>query len=428
MARGVDTRLWNLAFVGAAVGCGPAVPVDANDEGDGREPCLLDYGCDEGMICVDEYCVPGERGTEEGGSGESGCSHYEYCYDYECDGDDDCGPGEVCTRGYYEWPECELLPTIPECGGSSSLIQLPLEVDGSDSVERLRFIHADDDGLADLAVVRSSRVEIVFAQGERAVIERAGVLDVAAGDFDRDGQRDLVLADEANGGTLGVWIAGADGAYALSFNEGGITLPRLVAGVTWTDEDEVEDDLAVLDAAGVLRVLPGPSFGGGFIHIDEGGVSDFAVGDFDEDGRDDLVYTMPKGVWQSFGEEVIEDDRDRNGVLAGRFDGTELGIVTHTLMPNDWMLFEGDAGVRALLRPENLAESGDVDGDGADDIVLFYDTGVTLVRGGVEDPLWCYSVLLDYPTRTLALGDIDGDGAAEIAMSDGVTVMLFRSG
>ena len=133
-----------------------------------------------------------------------------------------------------------------------------------------------------------------------------------------------------------------------------------------------------------------------------GGVSAILVGDLDLDGRADVL-------------------RWAGGLLEARSSGPDGALTPLGSTPSH-------------AEPSALA-LGDVDGDGILDAVLGYSStasdlaGEVAVRAGLGDGTFGAAVLSDSgrPVGSLATGDLDGDGFDDVAVDDGSRVALLLS-
>lgn len=200
----------------------------------------------------------------------------------------------------------------------------------------------------------------------------------------------------------------------------------------------------------------------------------FYVGDFDGDGADELlcvqtggnadlitVFRFEDGAWQSVwsnggdptaGEGVYPY---RHNFIVGDFDGDGKDELLGNDTPNGWMtLFEfyggdwhwrwsdnGDPTEQLRLYRDKLTV-GDFDGNGKDDLlgrsgwttwfafdpVISKWIWVDSNYGNVNDPSAPMSYLHPYHEGVFVAGDFDGDGRDEVLAESGDWITLFRIG
>lgn len=168
----------------------------------------------------------------------------------------------------------------------------------------------------------------------------------------------------------------------------------------------------------------------------EDDIGDLASGDLTGDGIDDLVFALPlsQTLWMRAGNvlggfatpQLLSDTYFRN-VLVGHFnDDTRMDVRAHAAN-HAWgsILSEGatDFFENGLFTSETKAASGDLNGDGLDDMAwgsedestFFY--ALTLPTGGVESPVALPAGnenLENYHADFIQILDKDGDGDLDI--------------
>ncbi len=291
------------------------------------------------------------------------------------------------------------------------------------------------------------------------------------GDLDGDGHRDLLA------------VSGA-GAVLLYPGDGGlgyrapVTLPVDFSGAVRIapahdfDGDGVPDVFTV-DAAGDLFLWRGDGFGGLRAGIRAGngwGSMDLLIGtgDFDGDGRGDLVARSTDGRlhlasgngrggwlgvraigngWQVMSGIVSPGDFTGDGradLLARNASGAMLlysgtgggGLASQGQVGSGWQGMRLLSGAGALPGTKRVPQpgAGDVDGDGARDVVATTEAGQVLVYRGDGGGGWrgTLDAAASVPSgsRLVTLGDFDGDGLADLGRvaADGTFDLLAARG
>jgi FG-GAP-like repeat len=191
-----------------------------------------------------------------------------------------------------------------------------LVIDTEDQVHTVLAVDLDADGDRDLVAMTRQRVWIRYAVpggfGALAWWSTAGAqyMDVAAGDFDADGDLDLAIADD---GTDQVLIRRNDGGFTFPVT-GQIPVGRSPTRILAARLDaNTRTDLVVLETgAGAALVLL--SNGAGFaqaVRYAVGDAPDIALGDCDASGSLDLLYVNGQGT-----SATLRARRNSGGLLA----------------------------------------------------------------------------------------------------------------
>jgi hypothetical protein len=229
------------------------------------------------------------------------------------------------------------------------------------------------------------------------------------GDFDGDGRTDIAMLTQLRSGRLDLWELGSDGvAYAARqvWSSGSELLPISAARTLSGDftQDGKTDIALQLGTPGGWRVLvfPGGALGSPTTWF-QSADADFAharltAGDFDGDGTAELAELRDQGNCQT-------------SVRTHRSTGTafETGVLK----------WQG-----AYCADRGTPVTGDVDGDGRDDIVALYDHGdsdtammaFTAASGFVPREWWRRTGEFDAGKAVISTGDFDLDGKADLAV------------
>jgi len=304
------------------------------------------------------------------------------------------------------------------------------DVDGDGVVDLIAGAPlADPGGQADAgsALVFSGATGQLLHRFDGLAGDQLGHSVAAAGDLDGDGFADLLVgARRARAPGIGragaVFVfSGATGALLLRVDglAAGDRLGSSVASAGDLDGDGVPDflagaplaDPAGLDRAGSVFAFSGAAgallfrFDGSFSH-EELGTSVAGGGDGNGDGIPDLIaggpFADPHGLTDGGSAYVLSG---ATGALLRRFDGTAADFE-----------FFGDS----------VADAGDVDADGVSDWIVGapgfnpqgLDEGAAFVFSGATG---AQLLFLDGPVEHARLGDavgaggdVDGDGAADV--------------
>jgi hypothetical protein len=263
------------------------------------------------------------------------------------------------------------------------------------------------DGIPDLAVTGDG-VMILLGNGDSTfqppVSYPAGYGAIAVGDFNGDGILDLAVADYGDGltnpgNTVFILLGNGDGTFqaAVGYQVG--FSPTAVAVADFNGDGKL--DLAVTNAGteccpgGSVSILLGNgdgSFQPQVLYKVGAGPTSVAVGDFNGDGKPDLVVTN-RG-----------NDLGNISVLLNHGDGTFAPQVTYAA---------GD-------HPASVAV-GDFNADGKLDLAVA-DSSSNTVSILLGDGNGVFQPAVDYPIGSSGIfiiaGDFNGDGKLDLAVTN----------
>jgi hypothetical protein len=295
---------------------------------------------------------------------------------------------------------------------------------------------------------------------------------VVAGDFDGDGNEDLVTANHDDH-TVSVLLANPNGSFRsrVDYSTGG-GFPY--AAVTADFNGDGKLDLAVAVAGSGVSVLLGNGDGTFRSHVDYAALGPVSVttGDFNGDGKLDLATadgTSSISVLLGIGDGTFGPRADflaggpALSVAAGDFNGDgkdDLAVADggqickgdncHPGNTLSVLLNKGDGTFQApVIYAAGFGAQrvvvGDLDSDGKQDLIIanggiHFSFGGSTIIGETASVLWgrgdgTFRPELDYVTASgpfaVALGDLNGDHKPDLAIADansnGVTVLMNAS-
>ena len=268
------------------------------------------------------------------------------------------------------------------------------------------------------------------------------------GDFDGDGRADVLLQRDD-----GFWYYYAmDGRRHISERSGAATLTRNLrydlAGVGDFDGDDRDDVILRRDdGAWYYYAMDGRR------HIaEQSGPASLTrnlrynlvgIGDFDGDGRDDVLLRRDDGAWYYYAMDGRRHISGRNGPAnltrdlrydlagIGDFDGDGRDDVLLRRDDGLWYYYAMDgrrhigeqSGSATLTRKleYGVVGVGDFDGDGSDDVLLRRDDGAWYYyamdgRRHVSERSGGSTLTRKLQYRPAGVGDLDGDGRDDVLL------------
>ena len=224
---------------------------------------------------------------------------------------------------------------------------------------------------------------------------------LAVGDFDNDGNQDIVagLSDNSTSG-IAIWLGNGDGTFRKGKEYSVPQLSGLFVVTTDLNQDG-KSDLIAFGAANIFFIFLGRGDGSFRMQQPESlpeSPTQAAVGDFNRDGANDVVFLTNNGFC----------------VALGNGDGSFApGICTDT-----------DHG-----HPQTGLAVGDFDLDGNLDLVLGSGgiKGLTVVLGNGDGTFKAAQKYSIAEVDSIATADLNGDGKLDLAILPGARI-LFGNG
>jgi hypothetical protein len=427
-----EPKAWNLcASVVVVAACGPS-KIGASDsaadagttepstdsssdpECERNSDCAIGYECRNG-VCKYVFYDDGWN-TDDDGDGDP----YSPCPD------DDCPAYSFCFES------CESIEQpSPGCEGPLGQA-IPLALISGPALA-LTFVDADGDGRDELAVVTATHIELFDNTVDPPTLslriaDSPAIDGVSAGGFDATFGDDLIVLFEQT-----VWLHGSDGASSFAAPNPVMVPLRAPAGMTAGNYLEGPATELIVWGDGAVAFRPGgPSW-----TITDKRVDDLTALDLDDPLSTVLIYSGPQELMFDLGtgETIATKSKWTKFVRTGSLS-SESGGYYVTLLgdASNWRgvgVREGD-GQLVQLRAVPIAAvdlaTGDLDGDGNGDLVVWSETGEVGIELDPLGPLHCWRSLgfiAPGPDAELVLGDFDGDGDDEIAARFGGQVEIY---
>ena len=340
---------------------------------------------------------------------------------------------------------------------------------------RVSLADYDNDGLLDLAVPAASgangRAQIHRGLGNGTTAYVGSVTlgqqpnDMINGDFDGDGNQDLLASTIPFGGNIVVVYGFGNGGFTRSFFMGGVSGPTAVTVGDFNADGHLDYASSNLNGRNVVvrlglgNGLRGPAGFSGPRSIGLGGRSprDIVAADVNGDGNLDLATANQNSVTVLLGDGLGNFPTVKHfHIVTGAFslasgdfnqDGAaDLATTGNFVSSSDQITVLQSNRIGGFLPPTVLRlpagpravdiEAADVTGDGFVDVVTAnrVDGSVSVFAGNGTGGFGgaITSLINDDFINSLSLGDLDGSGTLDIVVTrnpggytnDGVTLLL----
>lgn len=278
---------------------------------------------------------------------------------------------------------------------------------------------ANDDGLADMLVTvywAPNATYLLPGPGSDGMeIEANATAKIEAGTSCCVGLALSGTGDADGDGAADIWVSGSD-----------VTEPERLSDVAYRFNGPLHDDMTLMDADATI-VFDDTDAGLGWdLSIDGGG-------DLDGDGASDVVVGT-QGETGSHDRGYTGDLYVQYGLISGRVSADDLA----SRVLGDDMSISSDGSFLADNLGQDVVSPGDIDGDGADDLLatgeglfnLYYGPlSGSILAADADARLGYYASAEEgdaYGSSAVAApGDVDGDGTPDLLLGSGPT---FPSG
>ena len=296
--------------------------------------------------------------------------------------------------------------------GNPPIFETRVEIDtGTSTHSDFHVADFDGDGLLDMAIISlTGEFQVMIGNGSSFVPGQSVQINglpiwMTGGDFDNDGDEDLVIVrndvDETN-----VWLNDGSGTFQMAGTLAGAGTGALAVAVGDLNNDGMLDVAVSMPQALTVVVGFGDSLGGFLAQVPvtvsgTGSAFNIAIGDSNRDQYDDLVVAdpvtsrlvvFPGGLIAEFGSDVCEllvpgspasvtfGDMTGDGLddmVTSAYSDNHYEVITNVLPPvmplgssgRDLSFCDYESFRIDVPGDSGIASIGDVTGDGINDLV-----------------------------------------------------------